>query len=99
MANEQTVKVFQLNDCDWWAGHDLESAIASFKEEMMTTDDCLRDPHELSSEDMERLKFFDGDDPVNADETPGGILTFRAALDRLIKRGEKFPCFFATTEI
>lgn len=92
------VKVYQVNSCDWWAGYDLESVIAAFKESMGFDDDEVENPHELCAGCMERLKFVDGDDPINADGTPGGKLTFREALQRMVDRGDALPCFFANTE-
>jgi hypothetical protein len=99
-------KIFQLNYCDWWAGYDLESVMAAYRKEMTEghfapcdpNDDIFDEPHELSDADMERLKFVDGDDPINADGTPGGTRSFREELRRQVERGDEFPCFFASTE-
>lgn len=94
---DDTIKVFKLNDCDWWAGSDLDSVVAAYKEQ--TGEDAeLDNPHELNDAAMHKLKFVDGDDPINADGTPGGEITFRDELDIMIRRGDSFPCFFASTE-
>lgn len=97
------IKIFKLNDCDWWAGEDLDSVKSAYLREMDITDlqgieSAFDDPRELFDEEMDRLKFVDGDDPINADGTPGGTLTFRAALSRCIERGDTFPQLFASTE-
>jgi len=103
--SEQKPRVFQLNEFDWWAGFDLESVKAAYLKEMgyedsrlMDVRDAFDDPHEVADLDMERLKFVDGDDPINADGTPGGTRSFREQLDLMIAKGEQFPCFFASTE-
>jgi hypothetical protein len=98
-----SIKVFRMNDWDWWAGETESVTIAAYLEERDFFEgelptDAVKDPRELSDEEMETLKFVDGDDPINADGTPGGTLTFRAALDQMISRGDKFPCYFASTE-
>jgi hypothetical protein len=103
------VKIFQLNDWDWWAGYDLESVKAAYLKELGFTDpwdieNAFDDPHELSDEELDRLKFVDGDDPINEDGTPGGTRTFREQLNRIIAERDAsldaayFPCFFASTE-
>ena len=103
--SEPKPTVFQLNEFDWWAGNDLESVKAAYLKEMgyedsrlMDVRDAFDEPHEVSDLDMERLKFVDGDDPINADGAPGGTRTFREQLNLMIDRGEAFPCFFASTE-
>jgi hypothetical protein len=96
--NEQKPTVFQLNEFDWWAGYDLESVKSAFLYETGFDEGQLDNPHEVADLDMERLKFVDGDDPINADGTPGGTRSFREQLDLMIARGEQFPCFFASTE-
>lgn len=97
--SEHSVKIFQLNPCDWWAGYDLESVIEEYKLQMDVDDSELKNPHEITDLDMQRLKFVDGDDPINADGTPGGTLSFRDALDQMIALDpNQFPCFFASTE-
>lgn len=92
-----TMKVFQLNQSDWWAGSDLDSVIAAFRAEL-GADATIDNPHELSDEELDRLKFVDGDDPINSDGTPGGWRTFREELARSVAVGQTFPCFFASTE-
>jgi hypothetical protein len=101
MANtETTIKVFRLDDCTWWAGADLESCIAdAMREYQLPRQDVANaDAHELSDEELDRLNFVDGDDPINTDGTTGVTLTFRQALARCVARGDSFPQFFASTE-
>lgn len=91
-------KVFQLNHCDWWAGYDLESVKTAYLAEMEFDESEMKNPHEVSDLDMERLKFVDGDDPINADGTLGGTQSFREQLNIMVARGQQFPCYFASTE-
>lgn len=82
------VKIFQLNDCDWWAAESLQDA----KDDYIATvgDDYEFDnPHELDEVTMDRLRFYEED---------GSYRTFARELRRRIKSGQKFPCFFASTE-
>lgn len=94
------IKIFKLDDCTWWAGADLESCIVDAMREYGLPRDEVADPdaHELSGEELDRLKFVDGDDPINADGTPGGTRSFRDELARQVARGDAFPQFFASTE-
>lgn len=88
---ENQIKVYALNDCDWWAASSLEEAIADWKAETGLTDDELDDPHELTDAEMDRYKLIDEDNSEKKE-------TFREALNREIAEGANFPCFFATTE-
>lgn len=100
--NNSEIKVFQLNEFDWWAGENLESVKADYVSENGLGDDesdrPFVDPHELSDADMDRLHFVDGDEPINEDGTRGGKKTFREELALMVMRGDSFPCFFASTE-
>ena len=97
---DDTIKVFRLDDCTWWAGNDLESCIAdAMREYQLPRNEVAdADAHELSDQELDRLQFVDGDDPINTDGTPGGTLSFREALARCVARGDSFPQFFASTE-
>lgn len=92
-AQSQRIRIFALNDCDWYAGADLESCIQDYLE--MTSaarEDVIENPHELDDEAMDRLVFVDdtGDTTVRR--------SFREQLDRMIAEGVEFPNFFASTE-
>jgi hypothetical protein len=96
------VKVFQLNDFDWWAGYDLESVKAAYLADMglKPTDhpDDLEDqfdnPHELTEEELDRFKFI----YVDREEGDPEEAPFRERLNEVIALGHEFPCFFASTE-
>jgi hypothetical protein len=83
------IKVFKLNDCDWWAASDLEAAKAAYIEQ--TGEEDFDDAYELSDHQMEFLKFRRDDD--NHTE-----VSFKEELERRLRDGETFPCFFASTE-
>lgn len=97
------IKIFKMNDCDWWAAETLEQA----KEDCVTTfggrypedaEEFLDDVREVPGGNMSKLRFVD---PDESDETTAsGYVerTFRQELNDRIERGEKFPQPFASTE-
>lgn len=87
---KKEIKVFALNDCDWYAATSLKEAIRAWKEETGMTDEELDSPTEVTEQDMDRLKFIDEDTNEKR--------TFREELKRRIDAKAKFPQFFATTE-
>jgi hypothetical protein len=92
------IKVFKLNDYEWWAAASLAEAIADWKQWTGFGDEeaaeNLDDPRELSDEEMDRLQFAHTEE----DDTPYRKQSFRAELAEQIAAGETFPGFFATTE-
>ena len=91
---EKKVKVFQLNDCDWWAGYDLKSVMADYsKETGVPPDEAFEDPHELTDEEMEACTHYG-----NADRPEDPPRSFRQELNMMIEAGAGFPAFFASTE-
>lgn len=86
------IKVFRLNDCDWWADLSLEDAIKNYLNETgVSTEDGIEGPYELSDEEMKTLIH-------SGEEGAGPCMSF---IDRLIldiEIGARFPCLFATTE-
>ena len=86
------IKVFQLNDCDWYAGATIKEAKECLMEATgMSADEAFEDEHQLSWQAMRRLKFFDEDGETE-------IGNFQEVLNKMVKDKCKFPCFFATTE-
>lgn len=84
------IKVFYLNDCEWWAGESLAAVKAEYlRVTGLAEDEAFDNPYELPDDSMEKLMFTDDD---------GLKMTFAEQLDRLIMSGARFPCFFATTE-
>jgi hypothetical protein len=51
-------KVFSMNECDWWMAPTREQAIADYLAMTgLDADECIDDPHELSDESMQTLKY------------------------------------------
>ena len=99
MTDEKIMKIFKLNDCDWYVAEDMESAIQQI---MHDTDNAREDcvdssAHELTDDEMDRLQFVD-DGGVIDEEAEDGSRSFRVQLAVMIERGDSFPCLFATTE-
>lgn len=91
-----TVKVFRLNDCDWYAGATLQECIDfCVKDTGVRPDEAAdSDARELTADEMERLKFVDGEPGDKA----APRITFTERLAQMIAEGTKFPAFFASTE-
>ena len=97
------MKIFKLNDCDWYAAEDMESAIQQI---MHDTDNAREDcvdssAHELTDDEMDRLQFIDDREnyPMYGDEAAeDGLRSAREQLALMIERGDSFPCLFATME-
>ena len=85
------MKVFQMNDCEWWAAETLEEAKSSYFQitGLTEADRPFDDPHELSAKEMDRLQFIRDD---------GSVRSFRDQLDWMVSNGKSFPCFFGSTE-
>ena len=86
------VKIFRLNDYEWYAGASLEEVTqcAQGFHPDCDEEDFLDDPGEVDAASLERLRYMDED---------GSVRSFGEQLERLIVAGEAFPCLFATTEI
>jgi hypothetical protein len=86
------IKIYQLNDCDWWADYSLELAIENYLNETgVSYEEGIENPHELSDEEMKTMIHI-------GDSGLGPRMSF---IDRLlldIEGGCQFPCLFASTE-
>jgi hypothetical protein len=85
-----TIKVFRMDDMEWWAGESLEACIAEGRRQC--GDDCYREldeQRELDDADMQHLKFIDED---------GSERTFAEELERRVAAGETFPQPFAAED-
>lgn len=97
------MKIFKLNDCDWYATEDMESAIQQIMHDTDNTrEDCVdSSAHELTDDEMDRLQFIDDREnyPMYGDEAAeDGLRSAREQLALMIERGDSFPCLFATME-
>ena len=85
-----TIKVFSLDDIEYWAGESLEACLQQARAQ--AGDDCYRrteDQYEVSPEAMQKLTVRDED---------GTSYTFEAWLAKLVADGEQFPCNFAADD-
>jgi len=80
-------KVYEMNDCDWWVDFSPEEARKNYSD--FVEGDDTDDPVELTEEDLSSLTFFSEESET---------ITFKEQLECMIKKGEVFPCFFASTE-
>lgn len=88
-----TIKVFALDDIEWWAGESLEACIAEGRKQCGA--ECYWEPaeqYEVSPEAMQKLKFIDDDGPEPVTRT------FAEQLEREVAAGGKFPRLFAATD-
>jgi len=94
MANE--IKVFRMNDCDWYAGRNLEEVKTFMLAQTgMPGDEAFDDPQELPDQAMNKLCFRHTDE----DDLPEGqTISFAERLAEMIAEGQEFPAFFASTE-
>ena len=95
LHSEEHMKIFKMNDYDWWAANSLEDAVAdclsSYGCLPSDIDDVIEDPCEISSESLDRLMFTRDD---------GSKVTFRTELDAQLADADNcpFPHLFASTE-
>lgn len=85
------MKVFKMDDLEWWAGESLEACVAEGRKQCGP--ECYPDDpseqHEVSAEAMQRKIFVDED---------GSQRTFAQELQRMVDAGTEFPCPFAATD-
>jgi hypothetical protein len=88
------IKVFRVNDYEWWAGADLESIRTAYKDHTgidPDSDEGFDSPREITEAGMSKIVICD-DGPEKIEQT------FRQYLDEMIALNKPFPCFFAGTE-
>lgn len=95
------VRVWKINDCEWWAGEgDAEAILAAY----MNETGCSREdavggdtelPELVTDAELDTLLFTDTDEDENAVGEPR---TWRAELERMVAAGVRFPILFASTE-
>ena len=85
------IKVFAMNDYEWYAGRSVEEVRAHYAEVSgFQPGENTEDARELSGEEMQSGLYHDDDD--------SDAISFAQQLQRMIDKGTQFPCFFATTE-
>lgn len=88
------LKVFKLDDCDWWVGESLQACIDGARAICGEGSYCDAEEEgsEVSAEQMQTLKFVDDDFAIPR------TFTFAQQLQREIEQGGTFPRLFASTE-
>lgn len=84
------MKIFKMNDCDWWMAPTLEEAVADIKEYYGVDefDFTENEPRELTEEEMDRIMFRGEDgEPVHS---------FREELRQRVELGQGTQMFGST---
>ncbi len=82
------MKVFQINDCDWYMAPTLEGAIQqAMSDSGLPRDEVCDSPRELSEADMDDLTFTDDE---------GNRRTFTEELRRRLTAGARTEMFAST---
>ena len=92
----KAIKIFRVNDYEWYAAETLESAIAKAVEMSgLPADEAAdEDASAISEGEMDTLVFYDDMYHKNESKTR----TFRDQLKLIIDKKVEFPTFFAGTE-
>ncbi len=89
------MKVFEVNDCDWWIGESLEACVKDYRENVEDSPEYTEDAREVTEDELDSLKFSVSDD---GETLSGQKRSFREQLAIEIAKGGKFPRMFASTE-
>lgn len=85
------LKVFKMNDCDWWMDYNLIDAIVNYSEFIMIpSEECTDDPYQLSIRGLRNHEFV-------SDDFFGVKCSFLEELQRRQSISNE-PDFFASTE-
>lgn len=89
------MKIYRMNECDWWIGESLEACKDDYAREYGDPD-AADDARELTDEELDRLMFRDdeGEDSAGFPQRR----SFREQLAIEIDDGGTFPRLFASTE-
>lgn len=85
------MKVFKMNDCDWWMDTDLETAKKNYLGFVETEPESVEDAREMTDDELDNTRF------INRDEEFNRLFpkyTFRDHVDSI----EHTSHFFASTE-
>jgi len=85
------IKVFRLNDYEYWAGENLETVKAEYlRQTGVPENEAFDDPEEITPDEMATRPLMDDGDST--------IKTFADGLAGMLRDGTKVPCYFAGTE-
>jgi len=92
------LRVFRLNDCEWWLAPTLEIAKADYQKLCgpIPDEEAFDEPRELSDDELCKRHFFDTDD--NEEPIKSSRRTFYEELRQQIKADPITPRLFACTE-
>jgi len=91
-----TIKIFRVNECDWYAAETGEQAMQAVRESEMYSEDELEEfardgyPEEIPDADLDTLKLREEDGEEK--------YTWRQALANMIANGDYIPGMFCSTE-
>ena len=84
------IKVYCLNEYEWWAGRSWKEVKKDYLELTgAPKEEAFEQPYILPDKMMDELIFNDDN---------GIKRTFRKQLEKMIKEGWSFPCCFAVSE-
>ncbi len=99
---EQGIKVFRLNDYEWFAGADAQAVLAYALEQWGfkgKPTDALNDG--MYDEDFDRPCDLDASTLNGAEDAEDGgkeMITYRESIRRELAKGVTFPAFFCGIE-
>ena len=82
------MKIFKMNDCDWWMDTDLESAKKNYIVFVEAEPESVEDAREMTEEELDNHVFHPDDDI-------GEPCSFRERFEEQ----DLVPQFFASTEL
>jgi hypothetical protein len=90
-----SIRVWKLDDYDFWAGETLESVIAAARQTCGpdTYEDAETIAIEFTVEQLEQVKYFDEDEGPDA-----GTHTLADDLRLALSVGVQFPCMVGSLE-
>jgi NAD(P)H-hydrate repair Nnr-like enzyme with NAD(P)H-hydrate dehydratase domain len=92
------IKIYKMNDCDYVAAENIDDAKKALEETLGYEQDPEDMPFVLTEKEMEKLKFLDCEPGSEESKDPKNKRSFKAQLEKMVVEGEKFPCFFASSE-
>ncbi len=94
---QSEIKIFAMNDCDWYAGRTAEEVEKKLQEDSDYNDDDWK-LWGQSAKEIRKESYITMYVVRELDEGGTEEATFRTRLNEMIEEGAAFPCFFASTE-
>lgn len=93
MTSKHDLKVFCLNDYEWWIGESLEAVKAHYADNV--THEPQESAYEVSDEQLDSTRYYTGEDYSEA----GPSISFREALAIEAAKDDRSPRFFAALDV